>query len=43
MRPFLAAPSVTPDDLERMHQAWAKAVLLQIVLWSYPYVKEGDY
>jgi hypothetical protein len=43
IRPFLADSDVAPDELERMHQAWAKAVLLQVVLWSYPYVKEGDY
>ena len=26
-----------------MHQAWVKAVLLQVILWSHPYVREGDF
>jgi hypothetical protein len=43
MRPFLADPLLTPDDIDAMFQAWSKAVLLQIVLWSHPYVKEGDF
>jgi hypothetical protein len=43
MRPFLADPSLSPTEVEAMFQAWSKAVLLQVALWSYPYVKEGDY
>ena len=23
--------------------AWAKAVLLQVILWSHPYVRDGDF
>jgi hypothetical protein len=26
-----------------MHQAWLKSVLLQVTLWTYPYIKEGDF
>jgi len=26
-----------------MHQAWVKAVLLQVILWSEPYVRPGDF
>jgi hypothetical protein len=26
-----------------MHQAWVKAVLLQVILWSHPYVRDGDF
>jgi hypothetical protein len=36
LKPFLA------DD-EAMHQAWVKAVLLQVILWSHPYVRDGDF
>jgi hypothetical protein len=36
LRPFL-------DDDEAMHQAWVKAVLLQVILWSHPYVRDGDF
>ena len=28
---------------ETMHQAWVKAVLLQVILWSQPYVRDGDF
>jgi hypothetical protein len=43
MRQFLTRHGHSADDVEKMHQAWAKAVLLQIILWSYPYVKDGDF
>jgi hypothetical protein len=36
LEPFL-------DDDEAMHQAWVKAVLLQVILWSHPYVRDGDF
>jgi hypothetical protein len=26
-----------------MHDAWFKSVVLQVTLWSQPYVKEGDF
>ncbi|AUX41581.1 uncharacterized protein SOCE26_030020 [Sorangium cellulosum] len=26
-----------------MYAAWVKSCLLQITLWSHPYVKEGDF
>lgn len=42
-RPFLASGGHSADDVEKMHQAWCKAVLLQVILWSHPYVKEGDF
>ncbi|MBS0466723.1 MAG: hypothetical protein JSS31_03305 [Proteobacteria bacterium] len=31
------------DEVERMHAAWVKAVLLQTILWSHPYVKDGEF
>jgi hypothetical protein len=43
LRPFLAASGAAPDDVEAMHQAWVKAVLLQVILWSHPYVRDGDF
>ncbi len=43
IRPFLAKKGHPPEDVERMHQAWFKAVVLQVALWLYPYVREGDY
>jgi hypothetical protein len=26
-----------------MHQAWLKSVVLQITLWSRPYIKDGQF
>ena len=43
LKPFLADGGATPDEVEAMHQAWVKAVLLQVILWSQPYVRDGDF
>jgi hypothetical protein len=43
MRAFLAAGARDEAHLERMHQAWLKAVILSVALWSEPYVKDGWY
>jgi hypothetical protein len=43
LRPFLAKRGHGAEDVEKMHAAWVKAVLLQVTLWSYPYVKDGDF
>jgi hypothetical protein len=43
LKPFLAEGGATPDEVEAMHQAWVKAVLLQVILWSQPYVRDGDF
>jgi Protoglobin len=43
LRPFLAGGGAAPDEVEAMHQAWVKAVLLQVILWSHPYVRDGDF
>ena len=43
LKPFLAEGGAAPDEVEAMHQAWVKAVLLQVILWSYPYVRDGDF
>lgn len=40
--PFLAR-DVAPAEAEAMHRAWCKAVLLQVALWSRPYVAEGEW
>ncbi|MFI0485393.1 protoglobin domain-containing protein [Actinomadura sp. 9N215] len=37
MRPFLAKKGHGEADVERMYQAWFKAVTLQVVLWLRPY------
>ncbi len=43
LKPFLAKKGHSPDEVEKMHAAWVKSCLLQVALWSYPYVKEGDF
>lgn len=43
LKPFLAKKGHTEQDVERMHQAWIKSVLMQVILWSQPYVKEGEF
>lgn len=43
MRPFLAKKGASAEDVEAMHAAWSKAVLLQAILWCRPYVKDGDF
>lgn len=43
MKPFLAKKGASAEEVEAMHAAWTKAVLLQAILWSRPYAKEGDF
>jgi hypothetical protein len=43
LKPFLAKKGHSPEEVEKMHRAWLKSVLLQVILWSQPYVKEGDF
>ena len=43
LKPFLAQKGHSAEDVEKMHQAWLKSVLLQITLWSQPYIKDGAF
>ncbi|MFN3422899.1 MAG: protoglobin domain-containing protein, partial [Armatimonadota bacterium] len=43
IKDFLARKGNRPDEVEKMHQAWLKSVILQVALWSYPYAKDGDW
>lgn len=43
LRPFLAKSGASAADVEKMHAAWVKSVLLQSILWSYPYIKDGQF
>jgi hypothetical protein len=43
LRPFLASKGHSAEDVDAMHAAWLKSCLLQLTLWSHPYVKEGDF
>jgi hypothetical protein len=37
IKPFLAAKGHSPEDVEKMHQAWCKSMQLQMALWAKPY------
>jgi Protoglobin len=43
MRQFLANKGHPDEEVEKMHQAWFKSVVLHVTLWSQPYAREGDY
>lgn len=43
LKPFLAKKGAPADEVEKMHAAWVKAVLLQSILWSQPYVRDGQF
>lgn len=39
MRSRLAAEGLAVDEIDRLHAAWSKAVILSIALWSRPYTR----
>ncbi len=43
IRPFLEKSGRPAADVARMHDAWFKAVTLQIGLWSRPYARDGHF
>jgi hypothetical protein len=43
LKPFLAKKGHPAEDVEKMYVAWVKSCLLQVTLWSHPYVKDGDF
>ncbi|HEY8375938.1 MAG TPA: protoglobin domain-containing protein [Nannocystis sp.] len=43
LRPFLAKKGHSAEDVEKMYHAWLKSCLLQMTLWSHPYIKDGDF
>ena len=43
LKPFLAKKGHSSEDVEKMYAAWVKSCLLQVTLWSHPYVKAGDF
>jgi hypothetical protein len=40
-REFLGNQGHSPEQIEQMHAAWTKAVLLSVALWSRPFTKPG--
>jgi hypothetical protein len=43
LKPFLAKKGAPAADVEKMHAAWVKSVLMQTILWSHPYVRDGRF
>lgn len=43
LKPFLAKKGHSAEDVEKMYLAWVKSCLLQMTLWTHPYVKDGDF
>jgi hypothetical protein len=43
IKPFLFKKGKRAEEVEKMHQAWCKAVMLHVTLWSRAYVAESDW
>lgn len=43
LKPFLAKHGHSAQEVDQMYAAWLKSCLLQLTLWSHPYVKDGDF
>jgi len=43
LKPFLAKKGHSVEEVDKMYAAWVKSCLLQVALWSHPYVKDGDF
>lgn len=43
LKPFLAKKGASATEVEKMHAAWVKSVLMQTILWSHPYVRDGQF
>ena len=42
LRTFLTRKGHSAEDVDKMYAAWLKSCLLQVTLWSHPYIKDGD-
>lgn len=43
IKDFLRRKAQPAGEVERMHDAWTKAVLLHVTLWTWPYAKDGGW
>lgn len=43
IKPLLANKGHAPEEVEAMHQAWFKAIVLTVTLLAYPYVRAGEF
>jgi pimeloyl-ACP methyl ester carboxylesterase len=43
MKPYLEKGGHSAEIVSRMYDAWWKSMILQVTLWSQPYMREGDF
>ena len=43
IKPFLDNGDHALEEVDKMYDAWFKSVVMQVALWAYPYVKEGEH
>lgn len=43
IRNFLTNKNLQQQDIDCMMNAWFKAVTLTVILWTYPYIREGEF
>jgi hypothetical protein len=43
MKPYLAKKGHPAEVVNRMYNAWWKSMILQVTLWTQPYIREGDF
>jgi len=43
IKSFLGRKGHSQSDVDAMHNAWFKAVVLTVILWTYPYVNKGQF
>jgi hypothetical protein len=43
MRPYLEKGGHSADVVQHMQEAWWKSMILQVTLWSRPYMNPGDF
>lgn len=43
IKSFLAKKGHSQTDVDGMHNAWFKAVTLTVILWTHPYINQGEF
>ncbi|MBV9143477.1 MAG: hypothetical protein JO115_21620 [Pseudonocardiales bacterium] len=42
-RDYLARQGRSAEDVEKMHAAWTKAIMLRVTVWTCPYVSPENW
>ncbi|MEZ5307985.1 MAG: protoglobin domain-containing protein [Pyrinomonadaceae bacterium] len=43
IKSFLAKKGHDSATVEKMHEAWFKAIVLTVILWTHPYINQGEF